>query len=102
MGGGGGPGSGSLGEVAAARAKAMKQRSSGDEVVAEEAMEPLTVRLQRWMSPRFIMMTAVSAAWRVASTVVTVVGKIVKGILGRSSKSEMKRVRKQQAAKLSS
>jgi hypothetical protein len=102
MGGGGEPGSGSMGAVAAARAQAMKQKSSGDEVVAEEEQEPLSVRLQRWMSPRFIMMTAVSTGWRVASTVVTIVGKIIKGILGRSSKSEMKRIRRQQAANLSS
>lgn len=60
----------------------------------------MSVKVQRWLSPRFLGMTLVSTAWKVLSAAITIVGSIFKSVVGRSAKSDMRRVRKQQASTL--
>ena len=105
MGGGADKGDASLASAswANARKDALKRAADGGAAAEEEEKEEkLADKVQRMLSPRSLAVTLVSIAWKVASTCITILGTILKALTGRSAKRDMKRIRQQQAAALSS
>uniref|UniRef100_A0A6T8PQK5 Uncharacterized protein n=1 Tax=Hemiselmis andersenii TaxID=464988 RepID=A0A6T8PQK5_HEMAN len=64
----------------------------------EEVEESFLQKVQRMATPKYIATTILGIAFKVVSTVLGIVASILKSLTGRSAKSDMMRVRKQQTA----